>query len=120
MMWTSFPLQVFEAYYYLRTANTEPSKVIIKIVTIVLMSLLELFTHLQIYSQTTILHYFVFSELQDFYYKIPEDQPIHIARVWDRYCVNEGDYESFLHSTYLMISTHNVIFSSQLYVSSNF
>ena len=46
---------------------------------------------LLIYSPT----YFLFSELQDFYYKIPEDQPIHIARVWDRYSVNEGENNLF-------------------------
>jgi hypothetical protein len=29
------------------------------------------------------------SELLDFYYRIPEEQPIHIARVWDRYSRND-------------------------------
>lgn len=30
------------------------------------------------------------SDLNEFYHKIPDDKPIHIARVWDRYSVNEG------------------------------
>jgi hypothetical protein len=30
------------------------------------------------------------SELQEFYYKIPLDKPIHIARVWNRYSANPG------------------------------
>lgn len=33
---------------------------------------------------------FNLSDLNEFYYKIPDDKPIHIARVWDRYSVNEG------------------------------
>jgi hypothetical protein len=34
---------------------------------------------------------FFISDLNEFYYKIPDDKPIHIARVWDRYSVNEGN-----------------------------
>jgi hypothetical protein len=30
------------------------------------------------------------SKLQEFYYKIPSDKPIHIARVWNRYSANQG------------------------------
>lgn len=29
------------------------------------------------------------SELLDYYYRIPTDKPIHIARVWDRYSAND-------------------------------
>ena len=29
------------------------------------------------------------TELLDFYYRIPDKQPIHIARVWDRYSAND-------------------------------
>jgi hypothetical protein len=35
------------------------------------------------------------TDLNEFYYKIPNEKPIHIARVWDRYSVNAGDRAHF-------------------------